>query len=93
MAKEEESNKNRDLQEEEVKKNYKYFKNNYSSILDKYPNKKFILLKDQKVVGAFDTLDDAKEASRLIYKKEERFSIQELNPLEVNLGYQSYALS
>ena len=81
----------RDLQQDEVNKNYKFFKENYNEIKKKYSHKNFVLLKNQKVVGAFDSWDDARVTAGLLYKNE-TYSIQELKENPQHLGYQSYAL-
>ena len=49
---------------EETKKmcdeNYSYFKKDFKNLYDKYANK-FIVIKDQNVIGVFDTFDKAYE--------------------------------
>ncbi len=79
-------------QKEEVEKNFEYFNQNYDDILNRYSNKKYVLLKSQKIVGAFDSWEDVKETAGILYKDNENYSIQEVIPKEINLGYQSYAL-
>lgn len=81
-------------QQEEVNKNFTYFQKNIKIIHEKYPKKKYILLKNQNVIGGFDSWDDAEETANILLKKEKSktYSIQELNPQPINLGYQAYAL-
>ncbi len=79
--------------QEEVDKNYEYFKKNIDEITPKSNGKKFVLLHKQKQIGYFQTIDDAEEAGNLLYKdKDLPFSIQEIGELDVDLGFQSYAV-
>ena len=78
-------------QQDQVDKNYKYFREHLGEIKERHYNKSFILLKDGKDVAGFNTMEDALEAARVLYQENENYSIQEINEREVNLGFQTYA--
>ena len=80
-------------QQQEVNDNFKFFQENYISIIQENIGKKFILLKNKEVIGGFESWEDAKEAARIIFKDDSIYSIQEVDLPPAELGYQSYAIS
>ena len=46
------------MEYELVEKNYNYYVENHKTLVKKYVNK-FIVIKDEKVVGSFDSFEDA----------------------------------
>ena len=82
----------RQEQQREVDRNYAFLMKNYDAIAKDNRGKNYLLLKNQKVIGGFLSWEDAKEAAKLLYGGKERYSIQELHPRPMNLGYQAYAV-
>ena len=82
----------RELQQEEVDKNYEIFKKQYKNILNDYHGKRFILMSNGKVIAGFENWNDSIQSGRMLFKNKERFSIQEIESQPINLGYQSYAV-
>ena len=72
--------------QKEVDANYKYFKENLEEIKLKYPNKKYCLLKNKEVISCFNDFEDAYQTAHMLYN-DGLFSIQEINPIELSLGY------
>ena len=70
--------------EEEVKKNYTYFKDNFSTLSEKYKDR-FLVLRNKEVQKDFKTDEEA-----ILWALEEypdqMFSIQEVNDVVVDLG-------
>ena len=85
-------NELREKIQKEVDDNFDYFNDNLYSILKEYPNKKYALLKNKEVIECFDSLEDTESTANLLFKEDPIYSIQEINPIPLNLGYQSYAL-
>ncbi len=83
----------RRIGQEEVDKNYDYFRSNLAKITAESSGRSFVLLHKQKAIGYFDTRSDAKETACIMYKdKNLPFSIQEVADKPVELGYQAHAL-
>lgn len=51
----------------ELKKNYDYYIKNHDEIIKKYLNK-FIIIKDEQIIDAYDTFEDAFENSSAKYE-------------------------
>lgn len=52
---------------EELKKNYDYYTGNHDEIVKKYLGK-FIIIKDEKIVDAYDTFEEAFQKSSEKYE-------------------------
>ena len=46
------------MNNELIKENYKYFEEHYKEIVEKHLNK-YVIIKDKKIVGSYDTLEEA----------------------------------
>jgi hypothetical protein len=70
---------------------------NLAAFLEELPNipalyrGKFALLRDRKIVGYYDTVSDALDIAKKLYP-DDRFSVQIVTDVGVNLGYYSYAV-
>ncbi len=73
---------------EEIQKNYKAFSEK------KFPKSdtgKFVVLKDTEIIAKKNTKEEAMQfAEKTI--KDKIYSIQQINPQKVDLGFASYAL-
>ncbi len=72
----------------EIQKNYKVFSR------EKFPEGdagKFVVLKDAKIIVKMDTIEDAVKFADKTFK-DELYSIQEINPQKLDLGFISYVL-
>ena len=78
--------------QKEVDDNLEFFEENLKEIKKQYPDKKFILLKGKKAIGGFLTFEDAKQAGELHFKEYPLYSIQEIDQIPINLGYQGLGL-
>lgn len=76
-------------QEKQVTENYKAFESKLDGLIDQYEGK-WALLRDGSVVEIFDTARDAHVAAWRIFD-DERFSIQEISKVPIDLGFYSYA--
>ncbi|MEE9276275.1 MAG: hypothetical protein V3V62_13300 [bacterium] len=74
----------------EVDKNFAAFKNMLPELSEKYRGK-FVLMRDQEVVQAFDSPGDAVIYAKAQFK-DERYSVQEVTDRIVDLGYFSHAM-
>ena len=70
----------REKAQKEVDDNFEVFKEKFDEIRKNYPNKKFILLKNKKIIGGFDSEDDAEMTAKLLFK-EINYFLQEVNPI------------
>ena len=70
--------------EEEVKKNYSYFKDNFTELHKKYKNK-FLVLRNKEVRKYFETGEEAILWAMKEYP-DEMFSIQKVSNEVVDLG-------
>ena len=76
---------------DEVEHNYQAFRANLPQMLTTYRGK-FALLRQQEVVGFFDTARDAYVAGRLLYATDQLFSIQEVaEATPISLRFLAYA--
>ena len=78
----------RDEIEKEIKQNFEVFSKTAFNIKNKG---KFVLLRNGKVIEIMDTRIDAHKMGNQLYE-DKVFSVQEISPAEVDLGYMSYAL-
>ena len=84
----------KERQDEEVAKNYTYFKENRLALREQSGGKRIVLLKNQKVEGYFDSMDDAILFARRLFPKDDRyFSVQDLDSQLVRLGFQGCAVN
>ncbi len=74
-----------------IEKNLKVFKENLPNLL-KTEQGKYVLLSDEKIVGVYDTVRDAKTTGDKFFERE-NYSIQQVLSTPINLGYFSYASS
>ena len=85
--------KQRELQNQEVDKNYDYFKENLLDLREQSGGKRVVLLKNQKVEGYFDSMDDAILFARRVFPEDDRyFSVQDLDSQPLSLGFQGCAI-
>ena len=77
----------RNLQQEQVDKNYESFKKQLPDLL-KTDLGRAALMQDGKIIACFATDGDAIEAGRLLGSP---FSIQQIRSDPIDLGYHSYA--
>ena len=82
----------REEAQKEVDNNFEIFEKEINNIIEKYPGKKFILLKNKEIIGGFDSEEDAETTAKLLFKDSPLFSIQEVNPIPLDLGYQGYEM-
>ena len=84
----------RERQNEEVEKNYDYFKESLLKLREQSGGKRVVLLKNQKVEGYFDSVDDAIFFAKRVFPKDDRyFSVQDLYDQPVRLGFQGCAIN
>lgn len=76
-------------QEKQVTENYKAFEAKLDELIDQHEGK-WALLRDGSVVEVFDTARDAHTAAWKIFD-DERFSVQEISKVPLDLGFYSYA--
>ena len=70
--------------EEEVKKNYTYFKDNFSKLSEKYKDR-FLVLRNKEVQKDFRTDEEAILWALKEYP-DQMFSIQEVSDTKIDLG-------
>ncbi len=74
----------------EVRENYDFFKTQISQLKDGYLNK-FALLHHKEITNFFTSEDDAIEIGIEKYG-EGKFSVQQVNDSNIELGYQSHVI-
>ncbi len=76
-------------QEKQVTENFKAFEAKLNDLIDQHEGR-WALLRDGSVIEIFDTARDAHIAAWKIFD-DERFSVQEISKVPVDLGFYSYA--
>lgn len=76
------------LRQKEVDENFEAFKKILPTIIEDHRNK-FALMKNKKIISYHDTLEEASSAAKAV--PDNLFSIQQVNDIEVGLGFYSYA--
>ncbi len=74
----------------EIDKNYAYFQTRLASLLEHHRNR-YALLRQQEIVGVYDTVRDAKMTGDKFFS-DGLFSIQQIESEPLNLGYFSHAV-
>lgn len=69
----------------EIEKNLRAFQSKLPALL-KSDNGRFALLRDEEIVGVFDTMRDAKFVGDR-FLEDGRYSIQEITDIPVDLGF------
>lgn len=76
--------------QEEVDKNLAFFLKELPNIPATYRGK-FAVIRQQAIIGYYDTVGDAVKAAQTAYP-DELYSVQQITDLPINLGYFSHAL-
>ena len=71
--------------QDEVNKNYEFFKKNEDRWYALNPTKKYVLIKNQKEIGFYSTFEEAYNAAKNKFN-EEPYSIQELREIPLRLN-------
>jgi hypothetical protein len=80
----------RKARQREIERNRDFFLNELPKLLPERRGK-YALLRNEKIIGFFDTPNDAVTAARQF--DDQMYSIQQVTDLPVNLGFFSYAVS
>ena len=73
----------------EIDENLDFFQKKLPDLLKDQRNR-YVLLRNQKIVGIYDTIRDAKTAADTIFS-DQIYSIQQVTDTSLNLGFYSYA--
>lgn len=76
--------------EEEIRRNLDFFLTKREELLRDHKGR-YVLLRDRRVVGIYDTMRDARLTGERFFK-DKVFSIQKVDPTAVNLGFYSHAV-
>ena len=79
-----------DDHQSEIDRNLDFFLRELPNLLPHHRGK-FALLRNQKVVGFYDTVADAVSAAGALYP-DGRFSVQQVTDVATNLGFYSHAV-
>lgn len=79
-----------DLQKE-IDANLEFFKGKLSDLLKDHRDR-YVLIKNQGIVGIYDTIRDARTSGDTLFK-DRIYSIQKISDVAINLGVFSYANS
>ena len=82
-------NLNKELIQKEVDNNFKFFQENLDELINKHQGK-FVLIREQKIVGYFDSSKDALADGKKRFP-DGIFSIQEITKDKLCLGALEYA--
>lgn len=80
----------RNARQTEVDRNLEAFRSRLPELLSTHPGK-YALIRNQEIIGFFDTLVDALLAGQKLYT-DQMFSIQQVTETTVDLGFFSHAV-
>jgi hypothetical protein len=75
----------------EIDQNLEFFLRELPQLLTNYRGK-FVIIRDRKFEGFFDTVVDAVSAGNKLYP-DKIFSVQQVTDVAIDLGFYSYAVS
>lgn len=80
----------KDIIQEQVDRNYKYFQEHKEEISEENQDK-YVLIRDQNFIAFYSTREDALTAGKSQFE-DNRFSVQKVSDESVELGAVGYAL-
>jgi len=76
--------------QQEIDDNFEFFRQKLPDLLKDHRNR-YVLLRDKKIVGIYDTVRDAQTTAENFYK-DGLYSIQQVTDVAIDLGYFSHAV-